>query len=251
MEHHFNTEIAKEFGMLEAVLVNNFAYWIEKNKANEVNLHDGAYWTYNSMKALSELFDYATERQIRYAINHLIKAGILQTDNYNQRKYDRTLWYSFTEKGVELLKKYGIDLSSPSDKNVKSILHECQIHLINLSNGNDKIVKPIPNNKQQIINKDIIKEKNKKETQKRFRAPKLEEVRAYCNERKNNIDPEQFIDYYQSKGWTIGKNAPMKDWKAAVRTWERRDKKDKKEKNKISTERTYNYSDLETKLLGR
>lgn len=80
------------------------------------------------------------------------------------------------------------------------------------------------NKNKILINKNkILKEKSKKEkTLKRFSAPKVEEVRAYCNERKNNIDPEAFIDYYQSKGWTIGKNAPMKDWKAAVRTWERK-----------------------------
>lgn len=53
-----------------------------------------------------------------------------------------------------------------------------------------------------------------------FIPPLLEEVSAYCKERGNGIDPEHFIDYYQSKGWMIGKNK-MKDWKAAVRNWER------------------------------
>lgn len=232
MEHHFNTEIAKEYGMLEAVIINNFAYWIEKNKANDVNYHDGAYWTYNSMKALSQIFNYATERQIRYAINHLIKAEILQTDNYNQQKYDRTLWYSFTEKGVELLKKYGIDLSSPSDKNVKSILQECQIHLTNLSNGNDKIVKPIPDNKTD--NKtDNKKEKERKETQKRFRPPTVEEVESYCRERRakgkiNHVDAEQFCAFYASKNWYVGKNK-MTDWKQCVITWEKREEKKRAE----------------------
>jgi hypothetical protein len=55
---------------------------------------------------------------------------------------------------------------------------------------------------------------------KRFVPPTLEEVRAYCAERKNNVDAERFIDYYTSNGWQVGKNK-MKDWKAAVRTWER------------------------------
>lgn len=50
--------------------------------------------------------------------------------------------------------------------------------------------------------------------------PLIEDVRAYCNERNNGIDPEQWYDYYASKGWMIGKNK-MKDWKAAIRTWER------------------------------
>ena len=51
--------------------------------------------------------------------------------------------------------------------------------------------------------------------------PTIEEVRVYCLERENRVNPEQFIDYYESKGWLIGKSK-MKDWKAAVRTWERR-----------------------------
>ena len=55
---------------------------------------------------------------------------------------------------------------------------------------------------------------------KRFTKPTLEEVRAYCQERKNCVNAEKFVDYYDSNGWKVGKNA-MKDWKAAVRTWEK------------------------------
>jgi predicted phage replisome organizer len=55
---------------------------------------------------------------------------------------------------------------------------------------------------------------------KRFKPPSVDEVRAYCRERKNMVDAEKFIDYYTSNGWKVGKNN-MKDWKAAVRTWER------------------------------
>lgn len=55
---------------------------------------------------------------------------------------------------------------------------------------------------------------------KRFIPPTVDEVAAYCQERGNGLDPEVFVDFYASKGWMVGKN-PMKDWKAAVRTWER------------------------------
>lgn len=55
---------------------------------------------------------------------------------------------------------------------------------------------------------------------KRFVRPTADEVRAYCRERNNSVDAERFVDYYESKGWLVGKT-PMKDWKAAVRTWER------------------------------
>lgn len=60
--------------------------------------------------------------------------------------------------------------------------------------------------------------------EKRFRKPTLEEVKAYCEERRNSVDPQHFIDYYESNGWRVGRN-PMKDWKAAVRTWERKENK--------------------------
>ena len=58
----------------------------------------------------------------------------------------------------------------------------------------------------------------------RFKKPTLDQVKNYCILRNNNIDAEAYIDFYESKNWYIGKNK-MKDWKAAVRTWERRDNK--------------------------
>ena len=56
-----------------------------------------------------------------------------------------------------------------------------------------------------------------------FHPPTVEEVKAYCLERKNNVDAVRFVDYYTANGWKVGKN-PMKDWRAAVRTWEREDR---------------------------
>jgi len=64
-----------------------------------------------------------------------------------------------------------------------------------------------------------LTDSNKKE---RFKKPSIEEVKNYCILRNNNIDAESFIDFYESKNWQIGKNK-MKDWKACVRTWERRE----------------------------
>lgn len=54
----------------------------------------------------------------------------------------------------------------------------------------------------------------------KFQKPTIPEIAAYCMERGNNIDPEEFFNFYESKGWVIGKS-PMKDWKACIRTWER------------------------------
>ena len=55
---------------------------------------------------------------------------------------------------------------------------------------------------------------------KRFVKPSLNEIQQYCLERKNEVDPHKFYNHYESNSWKVGKN-PMKDWKAAVRTWER------------------------------
>ena len=57
---------------------------------------------------------------------------------------------------------------------------------------------------------------------KRFSPPSFDDVKSYCQERKNGVDPQAFVDWYTSNGWKVGKN-PMKDWKAAVRTWERKE----------------------------
>ena len=76
---------------------------------------------------------------------------------------------------------------------------------------------------QQLFNKDIInnkKDKNINKSLTRFIPPTVDEVSEYCLSRNNGIDPEEFVNFYESKGWMIGKNR-MKSWQAAVRTWER------------------------------
>lgn len=80
---------------------------------------------------------------------------------------------------------------------------------------------------------EIEKDKSGKPTRTRFTPPSLEEVQAYCKERNNTVDAERFINYYTSNGWMVGKNK-MKDWKSAVRTWE---------KNNYSTPQQTNKND--------
>jgi DNA-binding Lrp family transcriptional regulator len=79
-----------------------------------------------------------------------------------------------------------------------------------------------------IIDKDNNKVNNKGDLSKKFKIPTLEEVTDYCRERNNTLDAQNFIDFYSSKGWLVGKNK-MKDWQACIRTWETNDKKRAKE----------------------
>ena len=80
-----------------------------------------------------------------------------------------------------------------------------------------------------------IKKENLEKEKKKFKIPTIEEVRQYCEERKNGIDAETFWNFYQSKGWKVGKE-PMKDWKACVRTWENK----RKQENNTNTQQTAN-----------
>lgn len=76
----------------------------------------------------------------------------------------------------------------------------------------------------------------KNKESRRFTAPTLEQVAAYCAERQNGIDPERFIDFYTAKGWYVGKNK-MKDWKAAIRTWEKRNREDRRPQQESTVDR--------------
>ena len=95
---------------------------------------------------------------------------------------------------------------------------------------NHNVVKPSLDLQPQLnTNQSKTKESNtEREKRKRFTPPTVEEVRAYCQERNNGIDPDAFVDYYTARGWKYGQGKPVEDWKAAVRTWERRESKPKK-----------------------
>lgn len=92
------------------------------------------------------------------------------------------------------------------------IKHIKDIYINNNDNDNERIV----DESSKTTKKKIIPLKNQI-------PPRLEDVADYCSQRNNNIDPQTFIDFYESKGWLIGKEK-MKDWQASVRTWEKRHK---------------------------
>ena len=130
MKHIFDVEIAEKYGVNAAIMLENIAFWIRKNEANNVNFHDGFYWTYNSRRAFKELFPYLSEKQIETALKKLIDDGIIITGNYNETAYDRTIWYAITKKG-------------------ECILHFREMDTEEKGNGLPENVKPIPDIKQE------------------------------------------------------------------------------------------------------
>lgn len=107
------------------------------------------------------------------------------------------------------------------------------------------------NNNEKNVNND--KEESIGAKAKRFTPPTLEEVREYCKERANGIDPQRFIDYYTANGWIQGKGKPIKDWKACIRTWERFNKTEKQEEpeeDEYHRKLRKKYEELEKYYLG-
>lgn len=112
-----------------------------------------------------------------------------------------------------------------------------------IGQGVQKLDKGCPKIGHNNNNRDINISVCNKESRSKFQKPTLSEVSDYCRERGNRIDPAEFIDHYESNGWMVGKNH-MKDWRAAVRTWEKREKEVPQRKR----ENTHKESVLEHNL---
>lgn len=100
--HSFSTELAKIVGLKESIILSHLYFWFEKNRSNKRNFYDGTWWTFNSIKAFSEQFEYLSEKEIRGALKRLNELGYTVEGCYNAMKIDKTKWYSLTDKAVEL-----------------------------------------------------------------------------------------------------------------------------------------------------
>lgn len=110
--------------------------------------------------------------------------------------------------------------NNPNETPVSSRVRDNTHTNISLDNN----IQDIDNNNSEAIEREVGDKKGGaggKHPGKRFMKPTVEDIRSYCTERGNAVDARRFYDFYEAKGWLIGKN-PMKDWKAAVRTWEQR-----------------------------
>ena len=100
MNYHFNSKIAKKYGVNEAIFLQNISYWIMKNKANEKNFHDEYYWTYNSNNAFTKIFEFWSHQNIKTIIKNLIQKNIIKIGNYNKLGFDQTKWYTIINNEV-------------------------------------------------------------------------------------------------------------------------------------------------------
>lgn len=120
------------------------------------------------------------------------------------------------ESGVIVIRHWRLNNYLQNDR-TKPTIYQDELKQLNLDENN---VYTMDTTCIRSIDKNSIVE-NSIEYKERFKKPSIEEIEEYCKERKNGIDAERFYNFYESKGWYVGKNK-MKDWKACVRTWEKK-----------------------------
>ena len=108
--HFFFKEIAKEYGLRCAIMLNHIIYWIANNSSKNHNYHDGRTWTYCSVSKFKKYFPYWTDSQIRRILLKLVQCDILIEGNYNKIKYDRTKWYALKDE------QYWLENYNPIDR---------------------------------------------------------------------------------------------------------------------------------------
>ena len=116
-------EIVALCGERSAMILNCIMSWVEYNKANGKSYKDGYYWSYNTFPAFKKEFPFWSERQIRYALDKLIKEGLIKTANYNSN-CQRTLWYTYTQKALDIIHRNKETISQVPQIASESILEE-------------------------------------------------------------------------------------------------------------------------------
>jgi len=153
---YFEKKHAIQYGVEEAIMLENFLHWIAKNKANNHHHFDNRFWTYNSVKAFHKVFSFWTPKQIQRILKSLINQKIIMTGNYNKAGYDKTKWYALVNEDA-FLKDFVSDDDPKSqtivpnsqtiDLNSKTLCPNSQMDVTETANGFDQTVEPIPYNK--------------------------------------------------------------------------------------------------------
>ena len=208
LNHSFNVDVALDYGVEAAILIENLAFWINKNKANNNNFYDGRYWTYNSAKAFVELFPYWSSTKIQRLLAHLETEGVIISGNYNKLAYDRTKWYSIVDEAI--LQKY-------------------TFHSAKMNNGLCKTAQPIPDINTNINTDKFIPQLPAdllSDYLKVRKAKKAGELTKTCYEgiereaKLAGITTEQALKFCCERGW-VGFKA----------SWLEREKNDKADNN--------------------
>ncbi len=229
-----------------AILLNQIIYWSDKGD-------DGTFY-----KTYKEWEDEIclTEYKVRKCVLKFKEMGFLETTikkaNGNPTVFYTFKWDNFKNGFLNFLRNHS---EKTTETKLKKLQKPCT------ENTTKNTTKSTINKESNIfVNKNITKEKDKKQTLKNsnsnntitkekqnFVPPTVEEVQDYIYEKKYTVDAETFVAFYESKGWMVGRNK-MKNWKAALVTWEKRNKNKNNNYNSSYTQRIRNDPCLDISL---
>lgn len=214
MKHLLDTNIAKKYDVNIALFLQSMSHWTQVNLANQRNIYDGHCWTYNTLDALLEIFDYWSRRQLETVIKNAVAAGLIIKGNYNQTKYDRTVWYALTYKAYEFFEE--LNLHNYLETLYLSISPKCEMDFTKWCNRFHQYVTPIPNTKP--VNKPNIKDIDlpselSDENQKSDYPENQTKAISKAAKSPGNIYPLAKSDYHknQTKNNTVSRNKEQYD----------------------------------------
>ena len=184
MIHFFSDEVALEAGINGAIMLNHLHYWVKKNADNEMNYHDGYFWTYNSIAAYKKQFPFWSEKTIYRILRELEVNGYVKTGNYNQSAYDRTKWYALTEKSLKLLKStIGQEDKNSQDNATETTLPDCPNEITQSDNSH------LDNLSKSTLNKNKHKERHINKHSANCSTELAEALAAFADHRKKLKKP--------------------------------------------------------------
>ena len=213
---------------------------------------------------------------IKYSVNHadfgipnkdggttIIKAGQRATSYRQIAKgvgyYEGKSWKEPNVKTIKsildwMVKQKMISVRGNTEGTIITI-EKWELYQKDLVKGNTERITPATRRKHlaDTNNKGLINDELMISNRAKFSPPTIKEITDYCSERRNMVDPNKFFDFYESKGWYVGKNK-MKDWKAAVRNWEKSSQasgRSKSDKHTVEKQTKYTEEELERMLLRK
>ncbi len=102
-KYYFSQIVAKDVGFEEAVMLSNIYFWVKKNTENNINYEQEKYWTYNPISKFVEQYPFWSEGQIRRILSNLERKQYIETGSFNKLGFDKTKWYTVTEKCFDIL----------------------------------------------------------------------------------------------------------------------------------------------------
>ena len=221
----FIDTVAVEVGVNEAIMLSNIYHWVMSNKASDRNCFDNKYWTYDTVKSFSFKYPFWTAKQVRTILSHLEKNGYIESGCYNKMKFDRTKWYTLTDKGFTLFNMNSFDLPTMANE-------ICPFGQMRIAPEG----KPIPHT-NTYTNTNTICAKGTTRKKKEFVPPTLEDIQAYIYEKVEagkveykNVDVNTFFNYYNEADWHMSNGRKIKSWKQCLVTWASREWNKSKEK---------------------